>query len=193
MRTSGVRIFSLVLVNVDPFHSNPLGLVLTSNADHLHLPVNGPPKRTPRDTEVHARVYVPEANAWVLPPAFSGADDFPVITTVSFALFVAVARDLLISGQRTREMMRVQVLVCGDVVQPNNGSTSNWLAPITEFARLALNRPMTIDIVLQFSGRDWLLSGSWAILDVMWMQTNFVGLVQQLYHGTACNMLAMGA
>lgn len=126
-----------------------------------------PSKRPSRDAQVHVRVDVTESNTRVLSPEVTRADDLPVITTVSFALLVPVARDLLVAGQWTTEVMRVQVLVGANMVQTDDGPTGHWLSSLAVLVHLALDSPVAVHVILQLGCGYGLLSGSTAVLHVM--------------------------
>lgn len=187
-----MRVLWFVLMNVHSLHGTPLGLVWTRHADHLHLSVNWPSKGPAGDAQVHVRVDVLEADPRVLAPKVARADHLPVVARVALALLVAVARDLLVPGQGTREVVRVQVLVGRDVVQPDGGPTGHWLAPLAHLVHLALDRPVAVHVVFQLGGRHRLLSTPRAVFDVVRVQAHLVGIVQQLYDRPAGYVLRLG-
>lgn len=129
-----MRVLWFVFVNIDALHSHPLGLMRAAHSDHLHLAVDRSAKGSSGDRQVHVRVDVLKANPRVLPPIIARANHLPMIASVSFALFVAIARDLLVSGQGAREKVRMQVLVRRRMVQPDDVATGNWLAAFTELS-----------------------------------------------------------
>lgn len=189
----GVRILWFVLVDINALDSTPLSLVRTRHSDHLHLSVDWPSEGPSGDAQVHVRVHMSEADTGILAPVIARANDFPVIASVSLALLVAVAGDLLVSGQWTGKVVRVQVLIGRDVVQPDGGATGHWFAPFAERVHFALDSPMTVHIVLQFGGSDRLLSRPRTIFNVMGVQSDLVGVVQQLKDGPAGYMLCLGS
>lgn len=105
-------------------HKQPLGrLPFTGMAgaidsDHLHLPVDRSAKSATRHRQKGVRVNVPEAHREITEPLAVVAHHLPVVARVADAVF-AVARDLLFAGQRTLEVVRVQIAFGRLVLQPD--------------------------------------------------------------------------
>lgn len=186
-------VLGLVLVNVHALHCTPFRLMWTCHSYHFHLPVDGPAERASRDAQVHVRVGMLEPDPRVLPPEVARADHLPVITTVALALLVAVATDLLVAREWTREVVRVQVLVGGYVVQADDGAACHRLTSLTVLVHLALDGPMAIDIVFQLGCGHRLLTRPGTVFNVMGVQSHLVSIVQQLYHGPTGNVLGLGS
>lgn len=187
-----MRVLWFVLVNIHTLQCTPLRLVWTRNSDHLHLTVDGSTECTSGDAQIHVRVHVLESHPRVLAPEVSRADHFPMVSGVSIALLIAVAGDLLVPGEGTREMMRMKILVRRYVMQSNGGTACDRLAAFAHLILLAFNRPVAVYVVLQFCRRDRLLTTSGPVFHVMGVQSHLVGVVQELNDGPASNVLGLG-
>lgn len=148
-----MRVLWFVLVNVHALECTPLSLVRTRHSDDLHLSVNGSSECPSGDAQIHVRVHVLESHSGVLAPEVARADHLPVVPRVSIALLIAVAGDLLVPGQWTREKMRMKVLVRRYVVQSNGGATCDGLTAFAHLIQLSFDSPVAVHVVLQFSGR----------------------------------------
>lgn len=99
-----------------------------ADANHLELTVDGTAKGAARDRQVRVGVHVAQLDRSVPQPGIARAHHQPVVAGITDALVVTVRGDLLVAGQRTLEVVRVQVLVRRQVVQPDGVATFDRLA-----------------------------------------------------------------
>ena len=105
-------------------------------------------------------------------PVISLAHHLPHIARVA-AASLAEGRDLLLTGERTGEVVTVEVPVGGEVLQSDllaalHGFSSHTEAPVVR----SLHRPVAVDVLLHIGPRHGLLTGPRAVLDVMRVQSH---------------------
>lgn len=99
-----------------------------ADANYLELAVDGTPKGTARERQVHIGVHVAQLDRGVPEPGVARAHHQPVVAGIADALVVTVRGDLLVARQRTLEVVRVQVLVRRQMVQPDGVAALDRLA-----------------------------------------------------------------
>jgi len=164
---------------VNAFFGSPIGgSVRMGGAHDLHLAVNGTPVTVTRHRQPHLCVDVFEPKVGIPFPEVAATDECPVVAGISVAILVAESAHLLIAGQRRREVMAVEVLGGGHVLQPYHRAALQRLAPLAPALHPALHRPVTVHIFAGVGAGHRLLATARPVLHVVRVESDVIIGVQ---------------
>lgn len=185
-----VLLEQLIWMNKDAFSGFPFtSRVSIRCSTHFHLTWDWSTERTPGHGQKFASIDVSELNFGVSMPAVAVADDFPVVSSVTFAWLIAIGWNFLIIAQRTLEGVWVEVFACGHVLKSDDFSALDLLSASANFSSRAFDYPMRVHIIGSLDSSHRLLAASSSVLYVVRVQSTPIIGVNQLQNASTCHIV----